>query len=100
MNNTLAVILASLSMAISSGTMMHSLAQNQTRQEIHLDPELERLALGFLQEEEKRREYVRKVDAANHAAEQNLVKPTDLPPADFDFSPRSINFDAGKSKHK
>jgi hypothetical protein len=86
MNNTLAVILASLSMAISSGTMMHSLAQNQTRQEIHLDPELERLALGFLQEEEKRREYVRKVDAANHAAERDHGFPLEVPPVNLNFS--------------
>jgi len=98
MNNTLAVILASLSMAISSGTLVHSLAQ--PRQEIHLDPELERLALAYLQDQEERRAYVRKVDAANRAAEQNLVIPADLPPADLNFGPSSIKFGSDRPKHK
>jgi hypothetical protein len=86
MNNPLALIIASLSMAISSGTMIYSVIE--TRSTIHLDPELERLALGFLQEEERRREYDRKVDAETHRVEQNLVIPLPSQSREFDALPR------------
>jgi hypothetical protein len=98
MHNPLALIIAILSLVISSGTMIYSVIE--TRSEIHLDPELERLALGFLKEEEKHREYVRKVDAETHRVEQNLVIPTDLPPADLNFGPASINFGSKPPQHK
>jgi hypothetical protein len=85
MNNPLAIILASLSMAISSGTLVHSLAQ-QPRQEIHLDPELERLALAYLQDQEEHRAYIRKVDEANRALERDHGFPLEVPPVNLNFS--------------
>jgi hypothetical protein len=85
----LALVIAILSLAISSGTMVYSVTQS--RSEIHLDPELERLALGYLQDQEQHRAYIRKVDAANHAAEQSQSTPIELP---------ALNLDVSKPKSK
>jgi hypothetical protein len=86
----LALLIAILSLVISSGSMIYSV--KQTRSEVHLDPELERLALGFLQEEEKHRAYGKKVDAETHRTEQNLVIPADIdwnPPLNVDSAPHT-----------
>jgi hypothetical protein len=86
MNNPLALIIASLSMAVSSGTMIYSVIV--PRQEAHINPELERLALAYFQDQEERRTYGRTVDAANHAAEENLVIPLPSQSHEFDALPR------------
>jgi hypothetical protein len=86
MNNPLAVIIASLSMAVSSGTMVYSVIV--PRQEVHINPELERLALAYFQDQEDRRVYGHTVDAANHAAEQKLVIPLPSQSREFDDLPR------------
>jgi hypothetical protein len=82
----IALFIAILSLAISAGTMVYSV--RETRSEIHLDPELERLALGFLKEEERRREEDRKVDAETHRVEQNLVIPMPSQSKEFDALPK------------
>jgi hypothetical protein len=95
----IALFIAILSLAISAGTMVYSV--RDSRSVIHLDPELERLARGFLQEEERRREEYRKTDAETHRVEQNLVIPTELPRVDdLDFGSRSLNFGSPTPKHK
>ena len=87
-------------MALASAMMLYSVVEYRAVLRLHpefraalrLDPELQRLAIDYLRAEEQRREYGRKVDAANRAAEQNFKLPIDelsrVSPT-FDLSPKA-----------
>ena len=82
-------LIAAAVMVAASGMMLHSVSEIQST--VRLNPELERLAIAYLRDQEQRREYARKVDQANWAAEQNLKLPLDLPPVqlNFDTAPKT-----------
>lgn len=66
---------------LASSMMIHSVLE--ARAVVRLDPELQRLAVAYLRDQEERREHSRMVDAANLAAEQNLNPRVDLPRVDL-----------------
>jgi hypothetical protein len=81
----LLTLVAVLAVALSlSGMVIYSAIDVRVR----LNPEIERLTLEYLRDQEQRREYGRKVDAANKAAEQNFRIPIEelSKPAKLDFS--------------
>jgi hypothetical protein len=82
----LALFVAILSLAISTGTMVYSVRETRTQR---INPELERLALAFFKAEEERRAHGRQVDAANARAEENIVVPLPTPTLpDFGVPPK------------
>jgi hypothetical protein len=82
----LALIIAIVSLAVSSGAVVYSVRETRTQR---INPELERLALAFFKAEEERRAHGRQVDAANARAEANIVVPLATPTLpDFGVPPK------------
>jgi hypothetical protein len=69
MNNIVALIVA-VAMLVASGMQMYSSIKIQAV--LQMDPELERLAIAYYRDQQERRAEIRKIDAANKAAEQNF----------------------------
>ena len=85
MNYPLVLAISLLSLVISSGSMIYSIIE--TRSTVHLDPELERLAIAYFRDQEQRRAHAQTVDAANKAAEEKLVIPVPSQSREFDALP-------------
>jgi hypothetical protein len=102
----LALIIAIVSLAVSSGAVVYSVRETRTQR---INPELERLALAFFKAEEERRAHGRQVDAANARAEANIVVPLPTPTLpDFGVPPKgnsrtsygpaaALNYDAANA---